>query len=321
MGEKGLYTLEIDMEFKTLIHPLRKQEFLQLEENILSDGCRDPIITWKGVIIDGHNRYEICSKRKIPFAVIEKDFECREEVIAWICANQLGRRNLTEETRKYLIGMQYENEKIANSKKNSNGVNQFNMPGSHRKNTGPYTSGNKGELSKMKTAERIAQQNHVSHGTVEKYAIYSKAIQEIGKKEPKIVPKILSGQCKISHSNVVELSHKSQNELKQIGNRMEETSQPFSQYKKTRTDILRKGRVTNENVERPFSIKDMPAYDPDAEITGLTLTIPSWCSSISRVKNQTDLSNISDEARNKLEKVLLELSDMIDAMLDAIMEA
>lgn len=115
--EKAIHELVVDPEFKNLIRPLFKQEYLQLEQNLISDGCRDPLTTWHGVIIDGHNRYELCRKHLIPFSVEEMEFECKEEVIAWICANQLGRRNLTEETRKYLIGMQYESEKIVNSKK------------------------------------------------------------------------------------------------------------------------------------------------------------------------------------------------------------
>ena len=100
--------LKINPEFKNLIRPLRRKELLQLEENLLADGCREPIITWNGFIIDGHNRYELCSKHGIPFLVWEKEFDSKEEVIAWICANQLGRRNISEETRKYLIGLQYE---------------------------------------------------------------------------------------------------------------------------------------------------------------------------------------------------------------------
>ena len=99
MSEKAVYKLKINMEFKNLIRPLQKKEFLQLEANILSDGCRDPIVTWKGFIVDGHNRYEICTEHQIPFEILELDFECKEAAIAWICANQLGRRNITEETR------------------------------------------------------------------------------------------------------------------------------------------------------------------------------------------------------------------------------
>ena len=61
--DKGFAVLEIDPEFKTLIRPLRKDEYLQLEVNLAVDGCREPIITWNNIIVDGHNRYEICHLR------------------------------------------------------------------------------------------------------------------------------------------------------------------------------------------------------------------------------------------------------------------
>lgn len=93
MGRRRLKT---DEEFKHLIRPLRQREYTQLEQNILSDGCRDPIVVWNDIIVDGHNRYEICMRCDIPFEVKEMEFECREAAIAWICANQLGRRNITE---------------------------------------------------------------------------------------------------------------------------------------------------------------------------------------------------------------------------------
>ena len=98
--DKGFRVLEIDPEFKTLIWPLRKEEYLQLEVNLTIDGCREPIITWNNIIIDGHNRYEICNRLHIPYAVREMPFENRERAIVWICSNQLGRRNITEETRR-----------------------------------------------------------------------------------------------------------------------------------------------------------------------------------------------------------------------------
>mgnify|MGYP000089269522 len=101
--DKGFAVLEIDPEFKTLIRPLRKDEYLQLEVNLAVDGCREPIITWNNIIVDGHNRYEICNRLHIPYAIREMPFENREQAIVWICSNQLGRRNITEETRRYLI--------------------------------------------------------------------------------------------------------------------------------------------------------------------------------------------------------------------------
>lgn len=74
-----LPVLKIDPEFKDLIRPLRRKEYLQLEENILDEGCRDPIIIWNDYIIDGHNRYAICTQHSVPFRTITKDFASRDE--------------------------------------------------------------------------------------------------------------------------------------------------------------------------------------------------------------------------------------------------
>lgn len=63
--------LVIDEEFKNLISPLKRNELLQLEENLIQDGCLNPIIVWNGIIVDGHNRYFICSKHNIPFTTKE----------------------------------------------------------------------------------------------------------------------------------------------------------------------------------------------------------------------------------------------------------
>ena len=88
--------IKIDKEFAGLIPPLCPDERQQLEENIISEGCRDPLVVWNGTLIDGHNRYEICTRNQIDYKVIEKDFKNRTEVILWMIANQFGRRNLAD---------------------------------------------------------------------------------------------------------------------------------------------------------------------------------------------------------------------------------
>lgn len=314
----GSIELQIDPEFKHLIRPLQRKEYLQLESNLLADGCLDPIITWHGFIVDGHNRYEICRRHNIPFRILEKDFDCREAVIAWICANQLGRRNISEETRKFLIGMQYESEKVVNSKRNARGLNQYSEednPG------GSEPAGSKDiDLSqKHITAERIAMENHISNGTVQKYASYTRALEEIGRKEPEIVPKILSGQFKISHNNILELSKRSAEEIRKVNRKMDHSQVPFIQYKKTRNAIKHgKYDPVEEDIETLPSVKDMPEYDPDAEITGLTLTIPSWASSIERAMKNSDLKQISSQARINLSLALYDLQGKFSTILSAI---
>ena len=99
------YQLIIDPEFESLVPPLSQEEYSQLEANILRDGCRDPITIWDNVILDGHNRYKICRQHDILFNVNPILIENRDEAISWICSNQMGRRNLTDERRRYLIGI------------------------------------------------------------------------------------------------------------------------------------------------------------------------------------------------------------------------
>ena len=320
MTEKRVYRLQIDKEFKNLIRPLQKKEYLQLEANILADGCRDPIVVYNGFIIDGHNRYEICTKHDIPFAVLEMKFDCREEAIAWICSNQLGRRNITDETRKFLIGMQYESEKIVNSRRNYLGINQYShlnpaMPQAHFEVCRDRTKTN-GHI----TAQRIAEENRVSIGSVQKYAMYTRALEVIGKADPSLVPRILSGRYKVSHQNVIDLSRMMPEEIRKVGRKLELNQQVFVQYKKTRSEIHPVPKMEEPILQPGPSVKDMPAFDPDAEITGLTLTIPSWGSSIKRIRTKTDLSIVSTNARTKLRNAMNELNQQIDEMLEAIKE-
>ena len=86
--------MKIDAEFKSLIPPLTFEEKKMLEESILKEGCRDAIVVWNDTIIDGHNRYEICTKYNIPFETVNRDFDSRNDAIEWIIKNQFGRRNL-----------------------------------------------------------------------------------------------------------------------------------------------------------------------------------------------------------------------------------
>lgn len=105
--------LQINPKFEQIIPPLTAEEFAQLEENILKLGrVTDPIQVWLGFIVDGHHRYKIVQKHpEIAFSTYEMDFSCDAEAIAWICSLQLGRRNISDIHRDYLIGKRYAAEK------------------------------------------------------------------------------------------------------------------------------------------------------------------------------------------------------------------
>ena len=88
--------IEIKKEFKELIPALTAEEFKQLEENILKDGIRDPLVLWNGYLIDGHNRYQIAFKHGLEYKTIDKEFDSELDVKIWMVKNQFGRRNLED---------------------------------------------------------------------------------------------------------------------------------------------------------------------------------------------------------------------------------
>ena len=91
--------MNINPTFHALIPPLSVEELAQLETNILADGCRDPLVTWNGTLIDGHNRYAICKKHKIKFDSKDIQLADQDAVKVWIIRNQFGRRNITLASR------------------------------------------------------------------------------------------------------------------------------------------------------------------------------------------------------------------------------
>ena len=93
----------IDTEFESLIPSLTPEEYTGLEASILAEGCRDALIVWNGILLDGHNRYRICKANNISFKTIEKDFASRNEAKLWILQNQLSRRNLNDFQRIELV--------------------------------------------------------------------------------------------------------------------------------------------------------------------------------------------------------------------------
>lgn len=100
-----LSQLKIDPEFQSKIPPLQFEEEQQLEQNIIAEGrLLNPIITWNGYILDGHTRYRILKKHGfIKFEAEEIQLANKYEALAWICKNQLGRRNLSPERKKFLL--------------------------------------------------------------------------------------------------------------------------------------------------------------------------------------------------------------------------
>jgi hypothetical protein len=94
----------IDSEFRSLIPPLSDDERDLLTTSIKTEGCRDALVVWSGhnLLIDGHNRHDICQANNIPYQTVERSFDSREDVIVWVIRNQFARRNISSFVRSEL---------------------------------------------------------------------------------------------------------------------------------------------------------------------------------------------------------------------------
>ena len=181
--------ITIDPEFKALIPPLAADELRQLEENILRDGCRDPLVVWDGRLIDGHNRYEICTRNNIPFQIVEIQFESSTHARIWMRNNQAGRRNLTTAWRLDLELGNKQDFLIISVKNNSDAGRKHK--GNQYTGVEPLSQNDKAPIKPVNTQKEIAKAAGVSTGQVG-------MAEQIIKKAPELWEKAKQGDVSIS---------------------------------------------------------------------------------------------------------------------------
>ena len=93
----------VNEELKAYIDPLTAEELEALERSILEEGCRDALVLWGDMLVDGHNRYGICRKHGLPFQTVQNTrFQSLEDVHLWMIDQHLGRRSISEFQRGVL---------------------------------------------------------------------------------------------------------------------------------------------------------------------------------------------------------------------------
>ncbi|HEY1897572.1 MAG TPA: MT-A70 family methyltransferase [Terracidiphilus sp.] len=173
--------MTIDPEFRALIAPLQTEERAQLEENLIANGCRDPLVVWRGILIDGHNRHEICRRNQIRFRTVEIALATREHVLLWIEENQLGRRNITDDQRAVIAaGVQKRRAKLAKVERGKQGGR------GHKKLPDTVTGNFKHDRSK-ETRPAVAKMAKVSERKL-------RTVAEIENKKPAALAAIRAGE-------------------------------------------------------------------------------------------------------------------------------
>jgi hypothetical protein len=95
--------ITVNEALKAYIDPLTPDEHDALERSILAEGCRDALVLWGNVLVDGHNRYGICQKHGLPFQTVQNTrFQSMEDVHLWMIDQHLGRRSVSDFQRGVL---------------------------------------------------------------------------------------------------------------------------------------------------------------------------------------------------------------------------
>jgi hypothetical protein len=196
----------IDEELRLLIPPLSKEEYKQLEENICQWGCLDPLKVWpvpdsdEAILLDGHNRYSICSEHNISYVTEGISLIDRAAAINWMIANQLGRRNLSAKQVSYLRGRQQNQEKKKAT--NPDGYNQH-IEVESQNATQPLKN----------TAARLAKQHGVNRATIQRDANYAEAVDAIvAATTPEVQQQLLGFDSKLTKSATLRLAELAQEE-------------------------------------------------------------------------------------------------------------
>lgn len=160
-----------------------------------------------------------------------------------------------------------------------------------------------------------------------KYRLYADAIDSIRSASSLLSNRILNGDMRISHENVIELSHRSPEDIRRLEHAVVRNNIDYLSHEDIQHEIqwLRYEVQLTDSVSKRqekdkmnAQIKKMPKYDPDAEITSLAFTIPSWCGSIDKAKKHTKFSQTTQNARRRLNDQLLSLIQHINELLNRI---
>ena len=274
--------LKINEEFRRLVQPITGDELCFLEKEISRKGSAK-IFVFNGIIVDGYEEYEIAVKLGFPIESICIPADNYNEAVIWICRTQLKRSDLTLMMRKYLIG-------------------KISLAEQSRERAELHIALDKSNscIKHIKTPIRmkLAKEYNYSHSSVCDYEACAKTIDMLFSFDRETAASLLVGKTHIVQSNLIAFAKLSRDQLK---NKMKRQSYD-------RCAVI-----------EAATIKSTPKYDPDAEISSLSLTVPSWINTMERVrKNITP--QITDRAADEIYEKLSALKGAAENLIEQIME-
>ena len=291
-----------DRVFLSLSIPFGPEREEELEKSLLRDGCQEPIIIWDGVIIDGYKRHRICAAEAIDFSVKEMDFPSEEEAISWVCRRRIPEYTKHSVPYRYLVGRYYNAQKriYREVRKQPEDMRTIQL-----------------NPDWDRVSYYIAEEYNLNHATVENHGTYATWLEQIENKARPLFNAILSGTIAATRHEIRSYAEMDVNQLTDLcRNRWGLENDKESALRIRERRKRREAETRTNEIPLKVGIKEMPTYDPDMELRGLTLTIPTWIMVIARVRKKIDQA--TDNGKAQLAQALMKLEEEIDDLLGVI---
>ena len=295
---------QIDPEFRRLSVPLSPEEENRLENSLLREGCREPIVVWHGCILDGHKRYEICNYEEMEYETVEMDFATKDEALLWVCKKHLAAVKPNSTVFRYLLGKRYVLEREM-YKKNPEKIH----------------------INYVKKVARVgavcgtlAEETSMNPGTVRKYGTLALQLDQIAEKDMAMFEAILAEKIQLTYGKVIKYSEMEPAKLISMRRRLLHDDIKMRRRKPRKKAVESESKEEKKEQTAPLEmgIKEMPMFDPDMEFRGLALTIPTWMNAIARTRAKTNIELVSEPTKAQLAVILRRLEEQITQTLEVI---
>lgn len=303
------WILMSDATFKALDIPLRPANRRELERQIKKNTPIDPIPVWHGYVMMNYDLHALCEKYHRFCSVKNMSFARKNEAIAWICREQLKRADLTRQAICWLLYRLYKALQETENRKTAKDEFQYKQLSPSRfSDTMPVRQTENTTLLKQ-----IGAEYHLTKQTIRNYVRFGQHIDKLEEMFPGTRIRILKGEIEMPIMFTEALMQMPKEELAKM------IADPRCRRLVPPKDVMVKIRDMREARNRKrihveTAIKETPAYDPDAELDGLTFTISAWIKAIARTEKGADLKHASGDGKERLRGALSQLKAETDCL-------
>ena len=301
--------LIFDQDFRDLDIPMQPCQYRALVKKAEKGTVIETLPVWQGMLLKGHDIYLQLLKHHRHFTCQEMHFARKSEAIAWICREQLKRKDLVRPAVCWLLYRLYEAQLDAENRKVAKERFQYKQlsPSTRSEQEKIVSRDNTGVL------ESIGKEYHYDKMTIRRYVQFGRHLDHLNDMFPGIRLRVLKGEVDVAIMYMDALMDMPPEELKRM------IEDPQCRKLRPPEKVIQEIRLLRDSKRRrrahvQTAIKETPAYDPDAELNGLTYTVGVWIKTIARTGKTADLAHATTSGKDRLQHALSELTMETDSL-------